>query len=417
MNQGKKLIDNGNTEYIDAKIDEEKMTVMLFTSGTTDKSKAVMLSHKNLITNIKDIAWAFNVNEHDMILSFLPLHHAFECTVGFLHMLAKGACIVFCDGIRHIADNMKEYKISVMVSVPILFETMYKKIIRGIEKKGKLEKVKKAIKISNFLLKYGIDIRRILFREIHKNLGGNVRILVAGGAALDPETEKGFNELGLNLYQGYGLTETSPVVAAESERKGTKKLGSIGKAFPSLKIKINEPNEEKIGELMVKGPSVMLGYYNNDEANKNTIENDGWFHTGDLAFIDKDGFIFISGREKSAIVLQNGKNVFPEELEALIAKIDGVKESLVYGKPDKREGRKGDLKICAKIVYDKEIIRNKYNIEKENEIYNFLWGNIKNVNKKMPEYKYIKEIVITDKALIKTTTAKVKRQEEIKTLV
>ena len=417
LEKGKKLIDEKNTTFINSKVDEDVMAVMLFTSGTTAMSKAVMLSHKNIISNIKDIAWAFEVNENDMILSFLPLHHVFECTVGFLHMLSKGACIVFCDGIRHIADNLKEYEISVMVSVPILFEAMYKRIIKGIEKKGKLDTVKKAIKISNSLLKIGIDIRKILFKEIHQNLGGKVRILVAGGAALDSETEKGFNELGLNLYQGYGLTETSPVVAAENERKGTRKLGSIGKAFPSLQIKINNPDESGIGELMVKGPTIMIGYYNNEEATKKTIEPDGWLHTGDLARIDKEGYIFISGREKSVIVLQNGKNIFPEELEAKIAKIDGVKESIVYGKPDVREGRTGDLRICAKIVYDKDIVKKKYGITNTQQIQDVMWREIKKVNKEMPEYKYIKEIIVTDKELIKTTTAKVKRQEEIKSLV
>ena len=417
VHNGKELIENGNDEFLNAKIDENAMAIMLFTSGTTANSKAVMLSHKNIITNVKDIAWAFEVNDHDMILSFLPLHHVFECTVGFLHMLAKGACIVFCDGIRYIADNLKEYEISVMVSVPILFEAMYKKLLKEIEKQGKLETVKRAVKVSNALLKIGIDIRKILFKEIHQSLGGKARILVAGGAALDPETEKGFNELGLNLYQGYGLTEMSPVVSAENERKGTKKIGSIGKPFPSLEVKIEDPDKNGIGELMVKGPTIMLGYYNNEEETKKALEPDGWFHTGDLAKIDNDGFIFISGREKSVIVLQNGKNIFPEELEALISKIEGVKESMVYGKPDQRDGRKGDLKVCAKIVYDKNIIKQKYNTTDEAEIQEKLWQEVKTINKKIPSYKYIKEIIITEKELIKTTTQKVKRQEELKTLV
>ena len=417
VHNGKELIENGNDEFLNAKIDENAMAIMLFTSGTTANSKAVMLSHKNIITNVKDIAWAFEVNDHDMILSFLPWHHVFECTVGFLHMLAKGACIVFCDGIRYIADNLKEYEISVMVSVPILFEAMYKKLLKEIEKQGKLETVKRAVKVSNALLKIGIDIRKILFKEIHQSLGGKARILVAGGAALDPETEKGFNELGLNLYQGYGLTEMSPVVSAENERKGTKKIGSIGKPFPSLEVKIEDPDKNGIGELMVKGPTIMLGYYNNEEETKKALEPDGWFHTGDLAKIDNDGFIFISGREKSVIVLQNGKNIFPEELEALISKIEGVKESMVYGKPDQRDGRKGDLKVCAKIVYDKNIIKQKYNTTDEAEIQEKLWQEVKTINKKIPSYKYIKEIIITEKELIKTTTQKVKRQEELKTLV
>ena len=415
IQKGKKAIQEGDKSFIEAEIDPEKMAIMLFTSGTTSVSKAVMLSQKNIIININDISWAFDVNETDRVLSFLPLHHVFECTVGFLYIISTGACIVFCDGIRHIGDNIAEYKITVMVSVPILFEAMYKKVIKGIEKKGKLDTVKKGVKISNILLKLGIDVRKKLFKEIHETLGGKVRLLVAGGAALDPEAEKGFNELGFCLYQGYGLTETSPVVAAECPK--AHRLGSIGKAFPSVQVKIDNPDQDGIGELLVKGPTVMLGYYNNEEANKKAIEPDGWFHTGDLARIDKDGYIYIVGREKSVIVLKNGKNIFPEELEILINKIEGVKESIVFGKPDDRGTRDGDLRICAKIVYDKEIMEEKYNAKTEEEIKELLWKKIKEINKEMPAYKYIRDIIVTEKELIKTTTAKVKRHEEIKSIL
>ena len=411
IKQGKKLLEEGNTEFLNAEIDAEKMSIMLFTSGTTAMSKAVMLSHKNICTNLKDITSVIRLYTTDRFLSFLPLHHTFECTVGFLYPVSVGGSIAFCDGIRHIAENIKEYKITAMISVPILFESMYKKVMKGIEKKGKLNTVKKGIKISNFLLKFGIDIRKKLFKEIHDNLGGKVRLFVAGGAALDPEAEKGFNELGFTMYQGYGLTETSPVVAAEDDKY--RRIGSIGKAFPSLEVKIDEPNEEGIGELMVKGDTVMLGYYNNEEATKETIEEDGWFHTGDLARIDKDGYIFISGRKKFVIVLKNGKNIFPEEIEFLINKIEGVKESFVYGRPEDD----GDYKICAKIVYDKDQMKELYNLENEEQIKDFIWKEVKKVNKTMPAYKYVRDITITDKELIKTTTQKVKRFEEIKKIL
>lgn len=411
IKKGSELIKEGNREFLDSKIDAEAMGIMLFTSGTTAVSKAVMLSHKNICANLMDIAAVIKVDENDRFLSFLPLHHTFECTVGFLYPISKGCSIAFCEGIRHIADNIKEYKITVMISVPILFETMYKKVIKGIEKKGKLDTVKKGIKISQFLLKFGIDIRRKLFKEIHDNLGGKVGLFVAGGAALDPETEKGFNELGVRTYQGYGLTESSPVIAAEDDKY--RRLGSIGKAFPSLEAKIVEPNEEGIGELVAKGPSIMLGYYNNEEATKETIDKEGWLHTGDLAKIDKDGYIFISGRKKFVIVLKNGKNVYPEELETLINKIEGTTESFVYGKPEED----GDYKICAKIVYDKETIGDIYGTTDENELKEIIWKEVKKVNKTMPAYKYIREISITDKELIKTTTQKIKRFEEIKTVI
>ncbi len=411
IHKGKELLAKGNREFLEAEIHEEEMGIMLFTSGTTAMSKAVMLSHKNLCANLFDIASTIKVDENDVFLSFLPLHHTFECTTGFIYPVSKGSAIAFCEGIRHIADNIKEYRVTVMVSVPILFESMYKKVMKNIEKKGKLETVKKGIKISQFLLKIGIDIRRKLFKEIHNNLGGRLRLFVAGGAALDPEAEKGFNELGVAMYQGYGLTESSPVIATEDDRY--RRLGSIGKAFPSLDVKIAEPNEEGVGELLAKGPSIMLGYYNNNEATKETIDEEGWLHTGDLAKMDPDGYIFISGRKKFVIVLKNGKNIYPEELETLVNKIEGIKESFVYGKPEDD----GDYKICAKIVYDKEIVEEIYGTSEEDKLKELIWQEIKKVNKTMPAYKYIREITITDKDLIKTTTQKIKRFEEIKTVL
>ena len=409
IDQGKKLIEQGNRDFLDAKINAEEMSIMLFTSGTTAMSKAVMLSHKNICSNLIDIASVIKIDEYDRFLSFLPLHHTFECTVGFLYPVSKGGAIAFCEGIRHIADNIKEFQITAMISVPVLFENMYKKVMKGIEKKGKLKTVKKGIKISQFLLKFGIDIRRKLFKEIHDNLGGKVRLFVAGGAALDPEAEKGFNALGFTMYQGYGLTESSPVIAAEDDKY--QRLGSIGKAFPSLDVKIAEPNEEGVGELLAKGPTIMLGYYDNEEATKETIE-DGWLHTGDLAKIDKDGYIFICGRKKFVIVLKNGKNIYPEELETLINKIEGVKESFVYGRPEDD----GDYKICAKIVYDKELMEELYHEKEEEKIKEIIWQEVKKVNKTMPAYKYIRDIIVTDQDLIKTTTQKIKRFEEIKTV-
>ena len=408
IEEGKQLIKDGNREFLDAKIDREGMGIMLFTSGTTAQSKAVMLSHKNIVSNLMDITATIKIDENDVFLSFLPLHHTFECTVGFLYPLSKGSTLAFCEGIKHIADNIKEYRITAMISVPILFENMYKKVMKSIEKKGKLETVKKGIKISNFLLKFGIDIRKKLFKEIHENLGGRLRLLVAGGAALDPEAEKGFNELGFTMYQGYGLTETSPVIAAEDDKY--RRLGSIGKAFPSLDVKLDDVNEEGVGELMVKGPTTMLGYYNNEEATKEAIEPDGWLHTGDLAKIDKDGFIFISGRKKFVIVLKNGKNIYPEELEALINRIEGVKESFVYGIPEDN----GDYKIGAKLVYDREIMKELYNAEDEEKIHEILWQEVKKINKTMPAYKYIRNVIVTEEEFIKTTTQKIKRNEEMK---
>lgn len=404
---GKDLIKNGARSYLDAEIDNNIMAAMLFTSGTTSQSKAVMLSHSNLCANIYDISCVFDITKEDTFLSFLPLHHVFECTTGFLYPVSVGAKIGFCKGIRHIAENLKDYEASAMIAVPVLFDNMYKKVMQSIEKKGKLKTVKFGIKLSKVLKVFGIDIRRKLFKEVLDSLGGKLRLFVAGGAAFDPEIEKGLNELGIETFQGYGLTETSPVIAAE--HKKCIRTGSIGKTFPSLETKIINPDETGVGELAVRGPSVMLGYYGNVE---NPITEDGWFGTGDLAYIDKDGFIFITGRKKSVIVLKNGKNVYPEELESLIDKIPGVKESFVFGKPDKDDAI--DLKICTEIVYDREVMKEEYGVEDLEEIRKILWNKVKEVNRTMPTYKYIKEMILTEEELIKTTTLKIKRFEEIK---
>ena len=411
IEEGKQLLDNDNKEFVDAQINPDVMNIMLFTSGTTAMSKAVMLSQKNIVSNLFDIASTIKLVPEDRMLSFLPLHHTFESTVGFLYPISAGCSIAFCDGIRHIGDNIKEFDITAMISVPALYEGMFRKVKKGIEKKGKWEKVQKGIKISNFLRKFGIDIRQKLFAEVHEAVGTKLRLFVAGGAALDSEVERYFSDLGFTIYQGYGLTETSPVVAAEDDKY--QRIGSIGKAFPSLEVKLDDKDEDGIGELMVKGPTVMLGYYNNEEATKETIEPDGWLHTGDLARIDKDGFIFITGRKKFVIVLKNGKNIFPEELEALVNKIEGVKESFVYGRPEDD----GDYKICVKVVYDPEIMKEEYGLTEIEDIKEKLWNEVKKINKTMPPYKYIRDIIVTDKELIKTTTQKIKRHEEIKTVL
>ena len=408
LEKGKKLLEEGNKQYLDAKIDADKMGIMLFTSGTTAMSKAVMLSHKNLVTNVMDIIQRFDLTEEDRFLSFLPLHHVFECTVGFLYPISIGGSIAFCEGVKHMADNIKEFDITAMISVPAVFDIIYRKVMKTIAKKGKMATLEKGKKISNVLLKVKIDLRKQLFKEVHESLGPKLKLVVTGGAALDPETEKGFNDLGFDVEQGYGLTETAPVIAAETPK--CRRLGSIGKKFPSVEVKIDAPDEEGIGELMAKGPSIMLGYYENEEATKSALEPDGWFHTGDLARIDKDGFIYIAGRKKSVIVLNNGKNVFPEEIETLLNKVEGIKETFVY---EKKEDD-GDVKVCVEIVYDKEMIKDLYHIEDEENIKEFLWEKVKGENKLMPKYKYVREMIVTEEPLIKTTTLKIKRHEELK---
>ncbi len=405
IERGKKLIRNGDKNFIDAKIDAEKMSIMLFTSGTTSKSKIVALSHKNICSNLMDISEILDVNSEDVFLSFLPLHHVFECTVGFLFALYKGAQTVFCDGIRYIPDNMKEYKVSVMASVPAIYERLFKIIRKNIEQKGLLQEILEKEEIYKTST---MEEKKQAFKIIHEMLGGNIKLLISGAASLDITIEEKFRKLGINIVQGYGLTETSPVIAIGTNK--FYKLGSIGKTVPSVEAKVINCNKEKVGELVVKGPSIMLEYYDNKKATKEALE-DGWFHTGDLAKIDEEGYIFICGRKKSVIVLKNGKNIFPEEMENLINRIEGVEESFIYGKQMSED--KNDIKINALIVYNEEIIKDAYKVNTYEEILGAINNKIKEINKAMPQYKAIRGIKITTKPLIKTTTNKIKRQANL----
>lgn len=405
IEEGKKLLEKGNKEFVNAKINPNEMSIMLFTSGTTSKSKAVALSHKNICSNLMDIGDALDVNSEDVLLSILPIHHVFECTVGFLFALYKGACTVFCDGIRHIIENLNEYKVSVMACVPGIYERIFEIIKKQLEKQGKVDEI---LENEEKYRNASMEKRKEIFCEIHNMLGGRIRLLLSGAAALDKKIEEKYRLLGLNLVQGYGLTETSPVVAVGT--KENHRLGSIGKTVPSVEAKLTDVNKEGVGELIVKGPNVMLGYYNNEAATSEVLK-DGWFYTGDLAKIDDDGFIYICGRKKSVIVLKNGKNIYPEEMENLINKIDGINESFVFGKQVSED--KENVKIYAKLVFDREKVEEIYKTKEESEIYKAIFEKIKEINSTMPKYKAIKGIILTEKPLIKTTTNKIKRQENL----
>lgn len=410
--EGKKLLEQGNKEYISAKINENEMNILLFTSGTTSKSKAVMLSQKNIASNIYAMQRVEGIYDTDSNLAFLPFHHIFGSTA-LIVMLACGVKTSFPDGLRYVAQNLKEYEVSVFVGVPLLVEAIYNKVMKEIDKQGKTKLIKTATKVSNFLLKFHIDIRRKLFKQIIDNLGGKMRFVISGGAPLDPQVQKGFNDFGIRMVQGYGLTETSPVIAAENDFKT--RNGSIGVPMENVTVEIVNKDENGIGELRAKGPNVMLGYYENEEET-NKVLKDGWFYTGDLGYIDKDGFIFITGRQKNMIVLKNGKKVFPEEVETLVDRIDIVEECMVFGMPD--ENDKNDIKLSVKVVYNKDEVKEKYGDISEDEIRKIIWDKIKNdVNTTVPRYKHIMNMILTDKELIKTTTKKVKRNEELKEIL
>ncbi len=405
IEKGKELLDSGNREYINAKINPEEMRIMLFTSGTTSKSKVVALSHKNLISNVMDYASVVDVNSDDRILSFLPLHHVYECTVGMLVSLYVGAERAFCDGIRHIVENLNEYKITYAAFVPAIYELMYKNIWKMIEKKGKVEETKELMQEYK---DKSMQEKKEVFKEIHDMYGGCIKLFITGAAALDKEVIETFRNWGINLCQAYGLTETSPIIGIETNEHH--RVGSIGRPIPHVQARIDEADDDGVGELVVKGPNVMLGYYNNKKATDSVME-DGWFHTGDLARIDEDGYIFICGRKKSVIVLKNGKNIYPEEMEGLVNKIEGVKESFIFGKQQTDD--KDNIKIHVKIIFDKEIMKEAYKVEKEEDIYRVLTEKIKEVNSVMPKYKAIRGIIVSEEPLIKTTTGKIKRQANL----
>lgn len=398
---GKEAREKGFKEFDEAQIDSDKLSVLCFTSGTSAKSKIVMLSQKNIASDIVAMHATEDFRSTDVNLAFLPLHHTFGST-GILYLLSYGAATAFPDGLRYIAQNLKEYQVSVFIGVPLLIEAMYKKIMKEVENQGKTKIVNIAKKVTNI----APFTKRKVFKSIIDQLGGKLRLIISGAAGLDKDVWKAFNEMGIKIIQGYGLTEASPVVAAENFKYG--KQGSIGFPLKGVKVKIFDKNELGIGELAVQGPNVMLGYFDDEEANKE-IFRDGWLLTGDLAYIDKEGFIFITGRKKNVIVLKNGKNVYPEEIETLINKIPIVKESMVFGMP-----KEDDVMVSVKVQYDEEYVKENYPNESQKELEKILWEKIKEINHTMPTYKYIKNLILTKEEFIKTTTAKIKRFEEMK---
>lgn len=411
VTEGEKLLKEGKDEYINAQIDENKMNIILFTSGTTSKSKAVMLSQKNIASNIYAMQCVEDIRSTDTNIAFLPFHHIFGSTCMAM-MIACGVKTVFPDGLRYIKQNLNEYKVTLFVGVPVLIEAIYKTIMKEIEKQGKEKVIKIAVKISKILLKLKIDVRRKLFKQVINALGGELRFLISGGAPADPEISEGFRNLGIEIVQGYGLSETSPVIAAENAKMIKK--GSVGVPMINDILEIVNKDENGIGEIRVKGPNVMLGYYEMPELTEEVLK-DGWFYTGDLGYLDKDNCLFITGRNKNMIVLRNGKKVFPEELELLINRLELVEESMVFGLPDKQV--KDDVKVAVKIVYNKEVVKQKYKDKTQEELYQIIWNQIKELNNSFPRYKHIQKMILTDEELIKTTTKKIKRQEEIKKII
>ena len=399
INEGRQLINEGSTVYEDSIVNVNELNVIMFTSGTTGFNKGVMISQNNLLVNIEQSCKAFGIYHNTVAV--LPFHHIYENVCGMMAPIAMGMNIFINDSLKYLSKNLKLVKPEMEVMVPLFLETM-EKSIRVELKRMNVEKVfENSIKVSNFLLKFGIDLRRLLFRKVHANFGGKLKAIVCGGAALKPELITFFGDIGITIHNGYGITECTPLISVNLNKKG--EHFSVGKIFSSCQVKIDNKNEEGIGEILVKGPNVMIGYYKDDESNEKSFTN-GWFRTGDYGSIDADKNLVICGRKKNLIVLSNGKNVHPEELEGYIYEMmPYVKESLVYIDKNK----KGSEVISTYVYLDQDFSSGK-SLE---ELESILKEDLKKVNKKLPSFKKIQHIYIKEEEFEKNSSKKIIRQK------
>lgn len=413
IEEGKKLLKQGNTDFIDKKTEPDAFASLLFTSGTTGTPKGVMLSNENLVFSVLAPSRIVDIKEGDVSLSILPAHHTFESTINMLTIFFQGGSIAFCEGLKYVLKNIQEAGVSVMVGVPLIVESIYSRIWKQ-ARAGKKDKIlKRLIKLNRRLMALGIDKRRTLFKSVYDKFGGRLRLFIVGAAAIEPNASRGFMDLGFDLCQGYGLTETAPLISGvpEFERKQAyKKAGSCGPVVPYGEIKINDPDADGIGEIIYRGPNVMLGYYEMPEETEKVIK-DGWFYTGDLGFLDKEGWLYITGRSKNVIVTKTGKNIYPEELEVLINQIPEVKESMVYAK---EEDGGNDYIVAVQILPEMEIIvENMGEDVSEKEIFEMFTEKINEINNSLPNYKRVRNIQVREKDFIRTTTKKIKRQANL----
>ena len=414
IEEGKTLVKNGDDSYMKIEIDPDEFKVLLFTSGTTSNAKGVMLCNRNLAQNINAASAYVDLRPDDRLMSILPLHHTYESSIGFLYPFAMGASVSICQGLKYIVPDLKETNPTALLTVPLLVENLYKKINANIKKSKKDGVVNSMIHVTNALKAVGVDIKRKVFAEIYDNLGGKIRIIVSAAAPIDAKIGKWLEDIGITFLQGYGLTETAPIAALTPDFQT--KIGSAGKAVVDAELKIDNPNENGEGEVLIKSKTLMLGYYEDEEATKDSIfEENGerWFRSGDIGYLDQDGFLFITGRCKNVIVTQNGKNIYPEEIELMLGNIPEIKECMVYGKKDEKEDK--ELIISARVIPNYEEIEAKYgkNLSDE-EVHKIIWEKIKDVNKQLTSYKAIKNLEIKKDEFVKTTTMKIKRYAELK---
>lgn len=410
---GKEMIQSGNHSFEEIEINSEEFKILFFTSGTTSHSKGVMLNNRNLAENVNAVSAYVKIYPWDRLFSVLPLHHCYESTIGFLTPIANGASIAICEGLRYIVPNLQEAKPTAILTVPLLVESLYKKINQKIVKSKKDKIVNTMISVTNALKGAGIDVKRKVFKEIYDNLGGNLRIIVSAAAPIDKKVGIWLENIGITFLQGYGLTETAPISALTPEYKTS--IGSAGKAIVQADIKVENPNEKGEGEILIKTPTLMMGYYEDEEETKKVIDEEGYFHSGDIGYINEDGFVFLTGRSKNVIVTQNGKNIYPEEIEMLLDKVDEIKESMVYGKKPQAGSKKEakELMITARVIPDYEKIEEFYGKLSEDKVYDVIWKKVKEVNKQLTSYKAVKALEIKEGEFEKTSTMKIKRYKEL----
>ena len=397
---------SGDNSYYDYKIDVNKLASIVFTSGTTGKGKGVMLSQANIALDMTLGMYNFDITRKT--LHVLPPHHTFGSTVNYVGHLSQGCEVYISSGIKHVSDEIKEQQPTHLILVPAFLEVMNRKIWATARKDGKEGLLKAMIKVSNFLRKFGVDVRRKLFASVLSAFGGKLELIICGGAKLDEEIIRNFDALGITILNGYGITECAPLISAN--RNKYQKPGSVGTPILACRVKIDNPDENGEGEICVKGPNVMLGYYNNPEATAEVFDKDGFFHTGDYGKLDEEGWIYITGRKKNLIILSNGKNVYPEEIEADLQKVEGVSEVVVYAGESRVQ--KDKITIVAEIFPDADLLAHK-GISNAQEYFE---DQVKALNAKMPPYKAVKCVKLRDTEFQKNTSRKITRFNIDKTI-
>ena len=413
VREGKELIAGGDRSFIDTETDPDEFRALFFTSGTTSDAKGVMATSRQLANNINAVSAYVRINEQDRFFSVLPLHHTYESSIGYLLAVAYGSSIAVNQGLRYITQDLKDTRPSILIAVPLLIEHLYESIQKNIRKSKKEKIVESMMHTAKVLKGIGVDIRRRVFKEIYDGLGGNLEYIVSAAAPLDPKIGQWLTDLGIIFLQGYGLTETCPISAVTPEYDT--RVGSAGKTIINGEIRVSNPDENGDGELVISTNTLMMGYFEDEAATNDAIEVDEngrrWFYSGDIGHVDEDGFVYITGRIKNVIVTQNGKNIYPEELEQLILENHDFSDCMVYGKevPGEKE-----LIVTARVIPNYDRLKEVYGDISTEEIYKLLLHDIRDVNKKTTNYKAIKNLEIKDGDYIRTSTKKIKRYREIK---